>query len=118
MLALRQSSDEGLTLETSAFKLFTVANLCFHSFDNTKAPCYTLPPTQHHSFFRNLHPLFMCPSELDISVMPIDSLQYRFASFPNVNFTSLRRNSVHHSVLLSRVNSVFKQYSILNAILT
>ena len=26
-LALRQSSDEGLALETSAFKLFTVANL-------------------------------------------------------------------------------------------
>ena len=21
-------------------------------------PCYTLPPTQHHNFFRNLPPLF------------------------------------------------------------
>ena len=25
-----------------------------NSFDNTKLPCYTLPPTQHLSFFRNL----------------------------------------------------------------
>ena len=28
------------------------------SVDNTKLPCYTLPPTQHHSFSRNLTPLF------------------------------------------------------------
>ena len=26
----------------------------FSSVVNTKLPCYTLPPTQHHSFFRNL----------------------------------------------------------------
>ena len=25
--------------------------------NNSKSPCYTLPPTQHHSFFRNLPPL-------------------------------------------------------------
>ena len=24
----------------------------------TRITCYTLPPTQHHSFFRNLHPTF------------------------------------------------------------
>ena len=29
-----------------------------NSVDNTKLPCYTLPPTQHHIFFRNLPPLF------------------------------------------------------------
>ena len=29
-----------------------------NSVDNTKLPCYTLPPTQHHSFFRNLPPEF------------------------------------------------------------
>ena len=28
------------------------------SADNTKLPCYILPPTQHHSFSRNLTPLF------------------------------------------------------------
>ena len=28
----------------------------FNSVDSTKLPCYTLPPTQHHSFFRNLPP--------------------------------------------------------------
>ena len=27
-----------------------------NSVDNTKLPCYTLPSTQHHSFFRNLTP--------------------------------------------------------------
>ena len=42
-------SDERLTLETSAFKLFTLANL----------RCFILPPTQHHSFFRNFPPLFI-----------------------------------------------------------
>ena len=30
-----------------------------NSIDNTKLPCCTLPPTQHHSFFRNLPPLFI-----------------------------------------------------------
>ena len=25
--------------------------------ENAKLPCYTLPPTQHHCFFRNLPPL-------------------------------------------------------------
>ena len=48
------SSDEGLTLVTSA-----LANslrwpiYVINSADNTKLSCYTLPPTQHHSFFRN-----------------------------------------------------------------
>ena len=27
-----------------------------NSVDNTELPCYTLPPTQHHSFFRNQPP--------------------------------------------------------------
>ena len=31
----------------------------FNSVDNTKLPCYTLPPTQHNSFSRNLPPLFV-----------------------------------------------------------
>ena len=39
--------------------LLTVTNLRFNSFDNTKLPCYTLPPTHHHSFFRNLFPFFI-----------------------------------------------------------
>ena len=30
-----------------------------NSFDKTKLPCYTLPPTQHYSFFRNSLPLFI-----------------------------------------------------------
>ena len=31
----------------------------FNSVDDTKLPCYTFPLTQHHSFFRNLSPLFI-----------------------------------------------------------
>ena len=44
------ASDKGLTLETSAFKLFTWPTDVINSVDNTKLPCYTLPPTQYHSF--------------------------------------------------------------------
>ena len=33
-----------------------------NSNDNSKLPCYTLPPTQHHSFFRNSHPLCNTPT--------------------------------------------------------
>ena len=50
-LALR--SDEGLTLETSAFQIFHGGHSTFiNSFDKINF-CFNLPPTQHHSFFRN-----------------------------------------------------------------
>ena len=52
-------SEEGLMLQMSAFKLFTVAIYIISSVDNTKWPCYTLPPLQHHRFLRNLTPLFI-----------------------------------------------------------
>ena len=60
---LMHRSDEGVTLETSAFLLFTVANYVFNSVFNTKLPAklpakLPLLPTQHHSFFRNLPLLF------------------------------------------------------------
>ena len=50
-------SDEGLTLETSALKLFTWPIYVINSVDDPKLPYYTLPLTQHHSFFRNVPPL-------------------------------------------------------------
>ena len=53
------ASDKGLTLETSAFKLFTWPTDVINSVDNTKLPCYTLPPTQYHSLSRNLPPLWL-----------------------------------------------------------
>ena len=43
---------------TSAFKLFSVAIFVINSADNTNIPLYTLPPTQHHSFFGNLPSLY------------------------------------------------------------
>ena len=45
-------NDEGLTLETSALDLLWWPIYVTNSVDNTKWPCYTLPPTQYHSFFR------------------------------------------------------------------
>ena len=38
-------------------KLLKVANYVIDPLDNTKLPYYTLPPTQHHSFFKNLSSL-------------------------------------------------------------
>ena len=52
-------SDEGLTLETSALKLFTWPIYVINSVDDPKLPYYTLPLTQHHSFFRNVPPLLL-----------------------------------------------------------
>ena len=39
--------------ETSALKLFTVANFyVINSGDNTLLPCYTIHPTQHNSLYK------------------------------------------------------------------
>ena len=47
-------SDEGLTLETPVLQDFHGGNPTFsNSFDVIEFSCFTLPPTQHHSFFRN-----------------------------------------------------------------
>ena len=49
--------------------------------DNTKLPCYTLPPTQHHNFFRNLPPLFISPQSLSGLVVEhqrVESKDLRF----------------------------------------
>ena len=60
-MALVNRSDEGLMLKTSALRwqIYVI-----NSVDNTKLPCYTLPSTQHHSFFRNL-PLLLIYSAID-----------------------------------------------------
>ena len=52
-------SDEGLTLQMSALKLFTWPIYVINSVDDPKLPYYTLPLTQHHSFFRNVPPLLL-----------------------------------------------------------
>ena len=49
-----QRSDEGLTLETSAFRISVRWPIyIINSVDKTKFLYTTSPPTQHHSFFRN-----------------------------------------------------------------
>ena len=53
-------SDEGLTLETSASESLYGGQFTLST--QLIKPNYLviLPPTQHHSFFRNLPPLFIC----------------------------------------------------------
>ena len=61
-------STGGLTRKMLAFKCFMVANLHYQlRIDNTKLPCYTLPPMQHHSFFRNLPTLSVRSCHLDVT---------------------------------------------------
>ena len=46
--------DEGLALETPVFQIFDGDHFGFiKSFDKTKFSCFSLPPTQYHSFLRN-----------------------------------------------------------------
>ena len=52
-------SDKGLTLEMSAWNSLRWPIYVINSVDGILLPCYTLPPTQHHSFFRNLSPFFI-----------------------------------------------------------
>ena len=62
-LALRQSeSDEGLTLETSAFRIAVRWPIyIINSVDKTIFLYTTSPPTQHHSFVRNGYLLHSFP---------------------------------------------------------
>ena len=50
-------SDEGLISKCLLCNSLQGPIYVINSVDNTKFPCYTLPPMQHHSFFRNLPPL-------------------------------------------------------------
>ena len=60
----------------------------FSSVDNTKLPCYTLPPMQHHNFFRNLPPLFnnKYPSQ-DVQQFILWENSLWTISYTNKNFT-------------------------------
>ena len=57
-------SDEGLTLETSAFRISVRWPIyIINSVDKAQFLYTTSPPTQHHSFFRNysfIHYLESC----------------------------------------------------------
>ena len=56
---MTKGSDEGLTLKWQLWNSLQWPIYVINSVDNSKLPCYTLPPTQHHSFFRNLPPLII-----------------------------------------------------------
>ena len=57
--ANRIRSDEGLTLETSAFETLYGGQFTLSTQLIKSNHLVILPPTQHHSFFRNLPPLFI-----------------------------------------------------------
>ena len=60
-------SDEGLTLETSAFRISVRWPIYItNSVDKTKFLYTTSPPTQHHSFFRNYPFIRKFASTIDI----------------------------------------------------
>ena len=57
-------SDEGLTLaKRQLWNSLRWPTYVINSVDNTKIPCYTLPPTQQHRFFKNL-PLLFTPDKI------------------------------------------------------
>ena len=56
LLFLFVGSDEGLTFETSALKLFNGGQIYVINSVDIRLHFYILPSTQHHSFFRNLPP--------------------------------------------------------------
>ena len=61
VLALRRiRSDEGLALETSAFKSLYDGQFTLSTQLMKPNNLVILPPTQHHSFFRDLPPLLIC----------------------------------------------------------
>ena len=66
-LALRQSeSDEGLTLETSASESLYGGQFTLSTQLIKTNYLVILPPTQHHSFFRNLPPLLNLVSRVHV----------------------------------------------------
>ena len=71
-LALRRS-DEGLTLETSASECLYGGQFTLSSQLIKPNDLVILPPTQHHSFFRNLPPLFEMQIESWAIVRSIDA---------------------------------------------
>ena len=79
-------------LETSALKLLTVANLCFHvTGDKTKLLCYTLLLTQHHSFFRKLpfytFNIYHSPFYKWVSLIPFCNVQQLSQGFLETEVT-------------------------------
>ena len=51
-------SDEGLTLQTSVFESFTVANLPYRPVVDNLFWCFTFSPTQHTVSFETKSPIF------------------------------------------------------------
>ena len=81
-----------LTLETSALKLHAVTNLCYHVMgDKTKLLCYTLLPTQYHSFFRKLSlytfDIYHSPFYKWVSLIPFCNVQQLSQGFLEIEVT-------------------------------
>ena len=62
--------------------------------DNSKLSCYTLPPRQHHSLFRNLPPLFIC---LSVYLYHIDKATSQMFPSPLGTLCSVNRRQLRFS---------------------
>ena len=76
-----------------------------NSVDNTKLPCCTLPPMQHHNFYRNSSPLFTSQLYLAALRQPIGLYKNSsFAEFLPVQFevcttTSRAWHAKHYAII-------------------
>ena len=80
------NSVETLTKERSKRQLLIMNSLWWpfyfiDSVDNTKLPFYTLSPTQHHSFFRNVTPLSVETGSFETQA-PSNNSARNFAIYP------------------------------------
>ena len=104
-------------INLSTSELFMVANLCYHSIDNTKLPCCTLPQMQHLNFYRNLSPLFTSQLYLAELRQPIGLYKNSlFAEFLPVQFevcttTSRAWHAKHYAIIYPLYISL---YSLIN----
>ena len=75
--------------------------------DVTKLPCYTLPMTQHHSFFRNLPPLS--------TYQWVCLFSFKIFKGKAVEITTLASNDTFVTV---KLNTPFKKKEVLMVILS
>ena len=87
-------SDEGLTLETSAFRISVLWPIyIINSVDKTKLLYTTSPPTQHHSFFRH-YPLHSFVVQIKVRLNGFNicfNVHYYQYARPNDKLPSVKR---------------------------
>ena len=82
--------DKGLTLETLALEhSLQWPMYIINPFDKAKSSCYTPQPTWHHSFFRNLSPIF------NVSICHVTLCHVKSCRIMSCHTVSLQATSHH-----------------------